>query len=129
YQTSMGLLLEGADKTFVNRGQFGTGGKGIVVRGGKAITLIGVSVERNEDVGIELAAYSGRGREYPDGVNIIGCYLEMNCQSRGGAVLHVGVADSSTPELARGINLIGNYFNWNIPNRRTSDNSQPDSVP
>ena len=113
------LDLDGAcDKTVIIRGQYGnSGGRGIIVRGGKAITLIGASIERNQGEGIlGLAGNRETGAEWGDGLNIIGCYIERNCQSFGEAFVSLGSGPTTTADYSKGNVLSGNYFNFDAEN-------------
>jgi hypothetical protein len=118
-QTVASLRADIADKLVVIRGQFGNGEKGIVIKGGKGITFIGSSIERNNDVAVELAGSTTRGGEYPDGVNFLSCYFERNATVSGNGFIHVGVYDSTIGDYCKGINFVGNYFNWDTANPRS----------
>jgi hypothetical protein len=113
------LDLDGAcDKTVVIRGQYGnSGGRGVIVRGGKAITFIGASIERNQGEGIlGLAGNRESGAEWGDGLNIIGCYIERNCQSFGEAFVSLGSGLSTVSDYSKGNVVSGNYFNFDAGN-------------
>lgn len=119
YQTTAGLKTDCTDKLMIIRGQFGNGQKGMLIQGGKAITLLGVSIERNNDEAINLASSMTRGGEYPQGLHISGCYMERNCQVSGNGYINYGVYNSSVNDYCKNITLSGNYFNWDTANPRS----------
>jgi len=119
-QSDTGLVATLSDKMLILRGQYGNGEIGIQILGGKAITLIGTSIERNNNVGLLLGSSNRRGSwEYCDSVNIHGCYMERNAMLRGNGFIVIGDYNNLTNEYTQSINLIGNYFNWDVANPRT----------
>lgn len=124
-QSSIGLLIGPAsDKTFVRRGQYGNGNKGIVIEGGYAITVTGASIERNDSYAIDIIPSTANGRiEYPGAINITGNYIERCCQVSGDAFIRIGLYNSTVSDYAKSINITGNFLNWDIHNPRT--NIQP----
>lgn len=122
FQTDTALVANVADKLVVLRGQYGNGEYGVQVLGGKGITFIGTSIERNNNVGVLLAPSYSRGQgEYPDGVNFVGCYLERNAMLRGNGFVHVGLNDMNIGDYCKAVTFTGNYYNWDTGNPRNPE--------
>lgn len=119
YQSLIGLKMDCADKTEINKGQNGNGVKGVQIMGGKAIKFKNVSIERNTDEAVQLMSSHLRGGEYPQGITFDTCYMERNAQQTGNGYIEYGTYDSSINDYCKDILVTGCYFNWDTANPRT----------